>query len=118
MEIMKPSATCPDCGEAHDLSFSHKVLDLYQRFQKASKEERSQLAFELADAFAADHDSTDAAIGDDYHSYFEDYEKARLAFEQESVKIARLAVHVLHEFVQNNNLDLDTLKTEADRSTN
>lgn len=116
---MKPQAECPDCGKIHDLPFSHRLLNLYRRYQDAkTKEERTAMTGELAEAFLAEHDLTDPGLGDEYHSFFEDYEKARLALEHENLKLTRLAVHVIHEYVQSNKLDLDTLKVEADLSTN
>ncbi len=89
-------------------AFSPELMDLYRRLQNARKEERAALQHDLAKVFAAEHDLTDANLGDDYHLYFEDYAKARADFERESLRVSRLAIHVLREYLDENDVDADT----------
>ncbi len=108
--IMIPQAPCPECSKTHDVTFSHKLMDLYRRHQNAtSREERAALVKEFAQAFVEEHDLTDAELTDDYHLYFEDYEKARKNFDIEALKVSRLAVHVIRDYIEANGLDDETM---------
>lgn len=117
MLYMKPEIACQDCGQNHELPFSQTVVKLYQDFvNSSSQEERVRLASQIAEAYAAEHDRTDPSASEDYHQYFEEYEEARAKLDQAGLKLARLAVHVIGEFLSHHRVDIDTVNT--DRSTN
>jgi len=116
---MKPDST----EEAHEavqkLPFSERLLELYQEFQSANKERRVELAHEIAEAFMVDHDSTDHGATDDYHQYFEAYEEARLKFEHASLRVTRLVVHVIEQYLTSNQIQLGEEEPDiADQTTN
>jgi len=110
---------CPECGQIHDLPFSHRLLKLYQQFSEAeTKEARLALIQEISAQFVAEHDITDININDDYHEYFEEYAAAKLSFEQAQTKLARVAVHVLDEYVTSNEINIDTMTAANTTTTN
>lgn len=79
-------------GGSPEHPFSNETLVLYQRLQRCtSKEERTGLMLELAAQFVGEHDPSDSTATDDYHKYFEEYDKARMAYTQAAMKIGRLA---------------------------
>jgi hypothetical protein len=81
--------------------FSEAVMALYRKVQTATtKETRLNATMELAAQFAMEHDSSDHELSDDYHGYFEQFEKARVEFRQQSVKLGRLTVDLIEKYVE------------------
>lgn len=78
-----------------DLPFSKRLLDMHREFSGATRERKLELAQELAALFASEHDATDYSATDDYHQYFEEYFQAKLRYEQESLRLARLAANLI-----------------------
>lgn len=73
--------------------YSKATLHLCRQIEEAkSKEERAQLMLQLAARFHQEHDPTDAELNDHYHSFFEEYEHARMSFQQAAFRLARLAM--------------------------
>jgi len=73
--------------------YSKATLHLCRQIDGAkSREERAQLLLQLASRFHQEHDPTDAELNDQYHSFFEEYEHARMAFQQAAFRLARLAL--------------------------
>jgi hypothetical protein len=93
---MKKLTVCAACGQEHPLAFSQELVDYYHEVLalKDPEELRSGI-IELASMFAAEYDSTDPEYEETFHAYFDEYERARLAFEQQSMKLGRLALLVV-----------------------
>lgn len=108
-----------DPEATQELPFSHETLTLFQRVQRAtSREERTKLMVELAARFAEEHDSSDSTATDDYHVYFEEYAKAKLALEQASLRIGRLATECIKQYVSASETTIEEMTAEASRSLN
>jgi hypothetical protein len=91
--IMKPQ---PD----EDFPFSTQLLELYQAFTHApNAEARIDLAKRIAVTFAAERDATDISASEEYHEFFENFEAAVLKYEQQSSKLARLAVNLIGSYL-------------------
>jgi len=94
------------------------ILHLCQRIQSAeTPEERAQLMMQLASSFHQVHDLTDAKLNDDYHDFFEEYERARLKFRQAAMRLARLAMSEVEEACDVNDVALTELP-RADKAVN
>ena len=65
---------------------------------------------QLAHQFHAGHNITDATLNDSYHAFFEDYERARLDFQQTALRLARLALTEIEEVLSGD----DVLFEETD----
>jgi hypothetical protein len=101
--IMKPQ---PD----EDLPFSIELLELYQAFNNApNAAARNDLAKRIAVTFAAERDSTDVSASEEYHEFFEDFEAAVLKYEQQSSKLARLAVNLISSYLAQNDTQVEDL---------
>lgn len=102
-----------------DFPFSDNVLRLYRQARDAStKEERTAAMMELARLFAVEHDLTDFTATDDWHIYIEEFEKAKLAFEQAGLRLSRLVAHTLDEMMEENEVSADEIEARATRSLN
>ena len=87
---------------------SPEVLRLYQKIRRVrSQDERKRLMLELAAAFVADHDPTDDTATDTFHAYMEDYEEARLRFQQAALRVARLALDCIDTYESVNDVTID-----------
>jgi hypothetical protein len=103
MMIMKPQ---PD----ESPPFSIELLELYQAFTHAtSSEERQDLARRIAATFASERDSTDVGASEEYHEFFESFESAVLKYEQQSSKLARLAVHLIGAYLTQHETQVEDL---------
>lgn len=90
-----------DSVGAGELPVSPRVLALYKQIrQTQSKAERAQLMMELAAIFAAEHDPTDDTATDDFHGYLEEYEQAKLRFQQAGLRVARLAMDCIDTYAE------------------
>lgn len=79
---------------------SEKLLTLFQQVQQAkSKEERRRLMVLLGEQFASEHDDSDETATDDVHGYFEEHARAKLAYEQATLRIGRLAADCIQAFL-------------------
>lgn len=80
--------------------FSHETLALFQRVMRAkSKEERLPLLLALANQFAKEYDPSDPSATDDFHVYFEELAKAKLAYETASARVGRLATECIQQYL-------------------
>lgn len=88
--------------------YSKAVLRLCQRIKDCkSREERTQLMVQLAKRFHQEHDATDTILNDQYHDFFEEYERAQLQFQQAALRLARLALSEVDETFDANDLTID-----------
>jgi hypothetical protein len=93
-----------------DLPYSKVVLKLCKQISiTTSVEDRAQLMLQLASKFHMDNDPTDAHLTDQYHEYFDDYERARLEFQQTALRLARLAITEVEGAL--NGLDMPEVKS-------
>jgi len=99
---------------------SHAALVLFQRLQQATtKEERTRLTRALALQFVADHDETDSSATDDYHIYFEEFAKAKLAYEQAILRVGRLASECINQYLATENTTIEeATQVQAGKSLN
>lgn len=106
--IMKPST------EAVEMPFSPQLLELYQAFQAAtSQQERLDLSQQIAATFASDRDAVDWSASEDYHEFFEAYERAVLKYEQQTTRLSRLALNLVDRFLTTHETDVETLLTPS-----
>ena len=106
-------------GETEALPFSHETLATFQKLQVAtSKDERLRLTLELAKRFAAEYDPSDSSATDDYHLYFEELARARLAFNQAAAKVGRLASECIKEYLSNSKVSVEEVTENASKSLN
>lgn len=97
---------------ADDSMPSEKLLALFNEVRQAkTKEERRRLMVLLGEQFAAEHDDADETATDDVHKYFEDYAKARLAYEQAVMRIGRLAADCVQSYLAANGAAEETSST-------
>ena len=79
--------------------FSAAVLQLYHQAQNArSKRAQIRALQALAAQLAKEHNPGDCEYSDEYHDMFADYEHARLEFRIQSMKLGRLAMHMITEY--------------------
>ena len=106
--------------EVMDLPFSQETLALYRRVQQVCcPNHKKQLLMDLAAQFAKEHDSSDETASDDYHVYFEEYEKARLAYKQAALRVGRLAVGCIDTFLESNpSTTVEEIAVANERSVN
>lgn len=105
---------------ADDSMPSEKLLALFNEVRQAkTKEERRRLMVLLGEQFAAEHDDADETATDDIHKYFEDYAKARLAYEQAVMRIGRLAADCVQSYLTANGVaDEPSTATAAEQRPN
>jgi hypothetical protein len=93
-----------------EIPFSIELLELYQAFLQApTREARTDLTRQIASIFASERDSTDASASEEYHEFFESYEKAALKFEQQSDRMTRLAVNLISNYLTRNETTVEEL---------
>lgn len=108
MEIMKNDDKADD--GTINLPFPHRLISLYRQFEEATdQEDRYMLAREIAEVFSEDHDPTDYELNDSYHEYFEEFDKAKLAYDQAALKVARVATQVVKHHLLANDLSVEDL---------
>lgn len=83
-----------------DRPFSPRLIELYRQFQDAPKDQRLKLAREIAETFASERDCLDHSGSEDYHEFFEDFETARLAFDQQSQKLTRITLQLVEHYME------------------
>jgi len=59
------------------------------------------LMLTLAAQFDLEHSLLDDGYNENYHSYFEEYEEARMHFQHTALRLARLALSVIDDEVPN-----------------
>lgn len=100
--IMKPAP--------EDMPFSPKLLELYQAFQRAPHQQaRSEIGKEMAAVFASEWDPTDNEASEEYHHFFETYEKAALKYDLQADRLSRLAVNLISGFLTQNDTTIEEL---------
>jgi hypothetical protein len=96
--------------DAEDIPFSSEILELYQAFTQATdRETKTAISLQMASVFAADHDNLDPSATEEYHEFFEAFEKAILAYEHQAHKLARLAVNLVSSYLANNETTVDEM---------
>ncbi len=99
--------------------FSQTLLSLYQSIQDASsKEERGVLMMEFAEAFAEDHDDTDTELIEDCHDYFSEYAKAQVAFRHAAMKLSRIGLECIEQFLVQADITLISAPDDDDKGLN
>jgi len=117
--LMSESKLCPDCLEEHADPISNELLGLYRQFKSSkSKEERLELSQRIAEAFLTDHDFTDHAGNEDYHSYFEKFSLAKREYELAAARLSRLAVHITEEYLESNHTTDAEIEAKTRNTTN
>lgn len=90
-----------DFGPSEPPPISARVLDLFRRAKEAkTKQDRTRAMLALSLAFTEEHDFTDFSATDDWHGYVEEFERSRLAYERDALRLARLVCNTLEEFYQ------------------
>lgn len=119
MEIMKNDQKADEDQVLH-LPFPPRLVSLYRQLEESTDpEERYMLSREMAEIFSADHDPTDHQLTDSYHEYFEEFDKAKLAYDQAALKVARVATQVIDQYLVSKNMSTDDLCDPVpDRSSN
>lgn len=83
--------------------YSDKVFQIIIELEHAeSYVDRVALLMELASQFSKDHDSTMTDLPEKYHKLFEDYQTARLRFQQTALRLGRLALAEVNNFKKDN----------------
>lgn len=118
MEIMNNDAKADD--EVLTLPFPDRVLSIYRQLSETTDpNERYMLSRELAEIFAEDHDPTDPELTDGYHQYFEEFDQAKLEYDQAALKVARLAFQVIEQYLVHKGLTTEDLSDPLpDRNAN
>jgi hypothetical protein len=87
------------------MPYSDNLLRLVTKMRSTvNPEEKANLMLTLASLFLSEHDFADEDITDDYHAYFEEYQAARLRFQQAAFRVARLALQEIQSY-QNETTD-------------
>ncbi len=105
--------------EPEDLPFSIDLLELYQAFQEApNREARADLTRQIAATFAQERDTTDGTATEEYHEFFENYERSALSFEQQSDKLSRLAINLISSYLSQHETTVEDLLPSLSPVTN
>ncbi len=108
MENMSSSDKADE--EVLTLPFPDRVLNVYRQLSEAEDpNDRYMLSRELAEIFAETHDPTDPNLTDIYHQYFEEFDHAKLAYDQAALKVARLASQVIEQYLVHKGLSPEDL---------
>jgi len=111
--------TCPDCGTDHPQGVSEDLLRLFKRFKEADNHlDRVSLATEIAEVALMEHDFTDPNLTDEYHRYYEDFQRARDEYERSSLKLARLNVGVIESYLQGLDTTVEAVLGLTDKAVN
>lgn len=98
--------------------YSDMVLSLVARIREAnSSEERANLMMNLAAQFTSEHDPTDEMIDEELHDYVEEYQQARMRFQQSALRVGRLAMNEVQGYFAENGVPLPTV-VKRDTMTN
>lgn len=91
-----------------DLPWSKETLALVHKIQQAkTKEERGNLMVTLANRVVAENDPTDESATDDYHAVIEEFEQARLRYQQAALRVARLTVDLVQQYASANDTTVE-----------
>jgi hypothetical protein len=94
--------------------YSDAILRLVSQIKEAkTSEERANMMMVLASQFTNEHDATDAGLDEIYHEFFEEYQEARLRFQQAAIRLGRLAMHEVQGYFDENNLPLPIPKSNT-----
>jgi hypothetical protein len=92
--------TCPSCGDVHDDLFSDELVALWRKVQKTEDEQtRFELMVKLAGQFVEDISDTDEGVGETLHGLIANVIESRLAFEKNSLALARVLMRSLPHLV-------------------
>ena len=67
----------------------------------------------LANQFTAEHDATDESASEDYHVVLDDFVAARLNYQQQAMRLGRLAVDLVQMYAKHNNTTVDEVAEQA-----
>ena len=127
MEVLMPKVNVSsqddeDVKEVCELPISPEVLQLFVKFHRArSAEERLNVCAQIAEQFSIEYDPTAQDATEDWHHFFEEYDRASLALEQATNKLSRLAIHYVTSELERNKVSFnEVLETvdQASRSAN
>ena len=106
--------------ETLTLPFPPRLVSLFRQLTDSTDaSERYLLSREMAEVFAETHDPTDHGLTDDYHQYFEEFDKAKLAYDQAALKVARVATQVIEQYMVTKGVGPEDLCVETpNRSAN
>lgn len=77
-------------------TYNSTVIEIFNTLKTTTDPvKREALMLQLAEQVWSEHDTTDQEMGDDYHSYFEEFETARLKYRQEAFKLSRLVCDII-----------------------
>jgi hypothetical protein len=80
------------------LVISKTLLRLRQGLKAAStKKEKVGMMLSIATQFNREHDIFNGDFNEGYHAHFEEFEQARIVFQQAAMRLARLAVSVIDD---------------------
>ena len=102
----------PNPSKVQELPFSSDLMELYRYWLEAPVEDRMHLSLEIATVFCAEHDPTDTDFSEEYHSLFEDFLRAQLNFENEAMRLTRIAIHRITDHLEEHSIDLDNVSIE------
>ena len=108
------------CENDHSQDLSNRLLKLFQQFKECKDPyDRAAIANEIAEVSLNEHDFTDPNMNDSYHQYFEEFQRARDEYDRASLKVARLTVNVIEEYLNSKELTVEAaLGVSADKSVN
>jgi hypothetical protein len=90
--------------------FSIELLELFRAFvQATSRDMKIDLAKRIAATFASERDHLDVSASEEYHEFFESYEQALLKYEQQSSRLARLAINLVASHLAQKDVEIDDL---------
>jgi len=86
-------------SQTPDMPFSPHLLELYQEFRSAPKDQKGELARQIAEAFASERDVYEYQASEQYHEFFETFEQARQKYDQQSQRLTRVAATLIEEYL-------------------
>ena len=112
--------SCPDCGEEHSQSVSNRMLRLFQQYKETDDPfTKAGIANEIAEVALHEHDFTDFSLNEEYHKFYEDFQRARNKYDEASLKLARLALNVIENYLEVNGTTVEAaIGEKPDKNAN
>lgn len=87
-------------GSDAEFEVTEDVKRCYWALKAAvTPQQRTMAMMALAQTFAKGHDFSDFTATDDWHSYIEEYEAAKLRFNQAGMRLGRLIANTLEAYL-------------------